>query len=123
MENKRQQDRYRCMAYCGVYDISNENHLGILIDLSLSGLRVMGEEKLRSGKIFNLRLEMPKRVNDSTIIYLSAKCNWSNKSEEPNFYVSGFEFENIEDYTKKQIEANLQSSVFVKIEETKSTPE
>ena len=120
MDNNRKQDRYKCMAYCGVFDIATENHLGILIDLSLNGLRVMGEEKLRSGKVFNLRLEMAKKVNDSKIIYVSATCNWSEKSKEPKFYISGFEFDNPEELTEKQLEAHLHSSVFVKIEETNS---
>ena len=112
MDNIRKCDRFKCSTYCSVIDIYKEKRLGILVDLSISGLQIMGEEELGCGPVFNLRIEMSKEVMNSRILVLDAKCLWCKKTEELDFYISGFEFENIDGKTLERIKTFTRSSAF-----------
>jgi len=115
MDNKRKNDRFRCAAYCSVIDSSKDKSLGMLVDLSLNGLKIMGEEELCIGTLINLRIEMHKKVLNSRILIIKAKCIWCNLTELRDSYISGFEFENIDEETVERIKIYMQSSVFKKM--------
>ena len=82
------------------------------MDLSLNGLQIKGELELYASPVYKLRIEMPKEVMDSRILIVDAKCIWCKKSVDPNFYISGFKLENIEEKTKEKIKVYIRSSVF-----------
>jgi c-di-GMP-binding flagellar brake protein YcgR len=112
MDNNRKHDRFKSRAYCSVFDTIKKISLGILVDLSVSGLQIMGEEELYAGPLFKLQIDMPKEVMNSRVLFVDAKCVWCKKDVDPKFYRSGFEFFNLSERTKERIKAYLKSSTF-----------
>jgi hypothetical protein len=79
----------------------------------------MSEEEICCGPVFKLRIEMHKEVMNSRILVLEAKSIWCKKGNDPNFYVTGLEFQMLNESTKNRIKTYTLSSTFSNIEKCK----
>jgi hypothetical protein len=112
MDCNRSFKRYRTRAYCAVYNRTDDRSMGCLVDLSVSGLQIMGEDKLSIGKEYKLKIQMHKPIDDSRDLIFDAECFWSKKSVDPQYYISGFKLTNIDENMVKRIKIFTHTSVF-----------
>lgn len=119
MEERRRFKRNQMKAYCGVYDNKTHKLHGCLVDLSVSGLQLMGIELLTSGSVYKLRIEMHEEINNSRNLLLDAKCVWHKAGSDPDHFLIGFEFSDVDEQTKERITLYTRSTKFV---QTKAEP-
>jgi c-di-GMP-binding flagellar brake protein YcgR len=114
MENKRKYERRLARAYLGVFDSVKNQLLGMLVDISIDGLQIVGETSCQAELNHELRIEMHEEICGSKALLCYAKCVWCKKRDDEELYITGFQFLSIGENTKKRIDLLMQSSAFRK---------
>ena len=86
---QRRQKRWQLVNYLRVFDETNGQLLGHLIDLNEEGIMLLGTETLACEQEFQLLME---RLSDgkTSRIQLRAHSLWSKQDADPNLYKTGF---------------------------------
>mgnify|MGYP001259333063 CR=1 FL=1 len=92
---KRKYKRRHLIYYLRVFEQESGNLLGHLVDITPEGAMIMSEKRLERGAIYNIKMDLPDEIDEIEHIEFEAKCRWSKKDVNPEFYVSGLEMENI----------------------------
>ncbi len=94
-ERRKLKRRY-LMFYSRVFDRSIGKMVGYLSDMTVEGLMVISEDPSEPGKIYRLRIDLPEDDFDQSFIHFEAKCVWSERDVNPNFYMNGFQLNKID---------------------------
>ena len=86
----RHRERKQIIYYLNVYNVKTGSLLGHVSDITADGLSLIGEEEIKSGKIFHLRIELPREMRAEQDLVLFARCRWSRKDTDPSYFNSGF---------------------------------
>ena len=71
--------------------LNNDDQLiGYLGDITLSGLKVLSEDPMNLNSIQNLKIKLPPRISSKNEITFEAECVWCKKDEENKNYQLGF---------------------------------
>ena len=74
-----------------VYDTETQDLLGRVVDVSESGMMLVGDKPHDSDAgPRRLRMVLPKHADAPEVVELEAECRWSNDAEQEQY--SGFEF-------------------------------
>lgn len=90
---QRRLKRWQLVNYLRVFDASNGNLLGHLMDINGEGIMLLSSETFPCGVKFQLRME---RLSDGVFsnICLTANSLWSKVDKDPHFYNTGFSLDN-----------------------------
>jgi len=69
---------------------ANDQFIGYLGDITLSGLKVTSENSMEINSTQNLKIKLPPRISINEIITFKAECVWCKKDEDNNNYQLGF---------------------------------
>lgn len=89
-EERRQYERYSVDFYLCVYE--QERLLGHVIDVSMGGLRLLGEDALDANQVMSLRIEASLESGLHKHLEFQAKIVWIDLDEITESYAMGFEF-------------------------------
>lgn len=76
--------------YFDVIDRKTKVSLGHLVDLTLTGLKIISRAELQRYVVYYLRIDLPKEVKGVKRIHADAECVWCQMDVDPEFYLAGF---------------------------------
>ena len=112
MSHERKHQRKNAESYLAVYDQKTNKLLGCLVDLTIAGVKILGENHLKCPESYTLRIEFPKAFNSVENLEIEADCLWCGKNSHSELYSAGFHFRKVTPETQKTIELLLRSSIF-----------
>lgn len=115
MNNGRKKDRLKPINYFEVYDEQTRTYVGNLVDMSTSGLRLLSENPISPGDIFDLKIRLPRKIRGSLAITVFAECRWCNECASHllrGTFGVGLQIHNLQPETRDQIKAFIKSSYF-----------
>lgn len=101
---KQRTKRNHLIMYLKVYNTIENEFLGHLGDITLEGLMILSDKPLDINKISTLKCMLPIKDNQARDLEIQAKCVWSNKDLNDQYYANGFKFHDIDDNTRLNIE-------------------
>ena len=76
-----------------------DNPIGLLEDLTLRGLKVIGPDPVQQDQILDLKLILPPGISDKNQVIFSGECSWIRK--EGDSYHIGFKILKIDPEIEK----------------------
>jgi hypothetical protein len=96
MKDKRQVYRWHLVFYLRVFDGMNQKILGHLVDISQKGIMLICDNPVAVDKAYNLRMCLPNQMKDRDEIIFPAISKWCKNDTDPNFYLAGFQLDDLE---------------------------
>jgi hypothetical protein len=112
MHDKRKLKRVHLIYYLRLFDNESGNHLGHLVDITTQGIMMISEEPVPIGKDYSFRMLLPGNITGREEINFGARCLWCRKDFNPDFYVSGFQIEDISPREVKTVTALINNYGF-----------
>jgi hypothetical protein len=112
MLDGRSEQRKNAKAFFGVYDRTDGELIGYLLDLTTSGMRLKSLKVINPNSSFEFRMDLPVEVFDSTTITFRAKSKWCKKCDESRYYEIGFKILECSSSEAEKIESLLDSDLF-----------
>lgn len=92
-QEKRKIERIRCYYYLKVYDKPSSVDIGSVVDISVKGMRLVGEKEFPLDTEFDFLVKLPKGYILGDSFDIKAKSRWcSRNNEDANYFETGFEF-------------------------------
>jgi len=91
MQNRRKTDRHYLLDFVRVYDAATHQKIGNLVDITLGGARIVGQEPIPEGQAIRLRLELTSEVAEKPFLEFPTRSKWCLPDLKPNLYNIGFE--------------------------------
>ena len=100
MEDRRSSHRWETSEYhqkketgsFRVIDITNNNSIGHLADISAEGMRIISDYSLEKDTVYKLRIDLPEEICGCDQLNVDAKNIWCRQDSKSKQYQSGFEF-------------------------------
>ncbi len=89
-KNVRKFKRRHLIYYLEIFDDESGKLLGHLVDLTVSGLKMVSREEIETGRDIRLRLSMPEEYCKERQVVFDAKSMWCGPDVNPEFYATGF---------------------------------
>ena len=114
MADQRKATRKNLMAFTSVYGLQPRILFGYIDDLTVRGVKVIGEKSVEVNKQLALGIEFPQDAHENTTprVVASARVVWCRPDKNPNHFVIGFEFIDLKPESEKLIEAILRRYEF-----------
>jgi hypothetical protein len=116
MDNTRRYKRRHLFFYLQVTDDKTDKLLGYVVDISQRGLKIISEDVCEPDSSMELKMNLPDDAGQRKAIQFKAKCIWSGKDVNSEFYANGFELINLDDNTLSTIEAIINEYGFEELE-------
>lgn len=91
MNERRKEVRKYLTHFARVLDRDTGYPLGYLVDLTTGGALLVGPLPLRVNHIFNLSIDLPEGVFDSSQLELKARAVWNLPDSEEGYYRTGLQ--------------------------------
>lgn len=98
---QRQVARRHLVFYLRVFDGMGSRVLGHLMDISSHGLMLLSDEPVAVNEEYRLRMRLPKEVAGSDEVLFGAVSRWCRQDENPDFYITGFQIQDMDDATRE----------------------
>ena len=95
MSERRRLSRNHLFYYFRVFDRSDNNLVGFMVDLSPEGLKIISESEVRVGHTYYLRLNPPLEIYGKELLEFDAECMWCRKNTDPDYFNAGFRLFNV----------------------------
>lgn len=116
MKNTRRYKRRHLFFYLQVTNDENGDLLGYVVDISSHGLKIISEEICETESSMELKMNLPDEAGQRKAIQFNAKCVWSGKDVNSDFYANGFEITKLDDNTLNTIESIISEYGFEELE-------
>ena len=103
IKDKREADRSHLVYYLRVFDGTSRKILGHLVDISEKGILLICGNPVLVDKTYRLRMSLPNQMKDQAEINFSATSRWCKDDVSPDFYLVGFQINDLEPVTKNLI--------------------
>jgi len=101
LSDKRRLKRRNLIYYLSISNETDGNEFGRLVDITREGLMSISSDKKEAGSSFSLKLSLPAAISGNTDLHLKGKAVWCKKDVNPDYYVTGIQFQ---DVSKKDAE-------------------
>jgi hypothetical protein len=109
MDENRGSERKKLVEFTPVYDCQRNIFLGYLGDLSLQGAMVVGKKSLEVDKQITLAIGFPETAQfPARRAIIRARVAWSRQEKNPQYFDTGFEFQDMDQENKTAIKAILE---------------
>jgi hypothetical protein len=92
----------RMRLFFSVFSRVSDLPIGHVVDISSIGMLIITREQIEKGTSLNLRIDLPDNVSGVESMSISARCIRQDKSENGDYFYTGFEFVNM---TPRYVEA------------------
>ena len=86
--------------------------VGHLIDISPKGLMLLSDEPIAVNEEYRLRMRLPHEVTESDEVIFRAVSRWCRPDDNPDFYVTGFQIQDLDDEAEKTISSLIEEFSF-----------
>ncbi len=100
---QREVVRRHLVFYLRVFDGMSSRVVGHLMDISQSGLMLLSDEPVAVNEEYRLRMNLPWEMSGSKDIIFGASSRWCRSDENPDFFMTGFRIEDIEQEATRMI--------------------
>ena len=83
--------RRHLIYYLEVYDDSNGQLVGHLVDVTTKGIKLVSKKPFELGKKLILRMMLPEGYFEEQVIRFEGTSKWTSNDVNPEFYDTGFE--------------------------------
>ena len=97
MQERRKIPRNHLVHYLRLFDQETKAVLGNMIDISMSGIRMISEGAIPPGTYFKIHMDFPEEVTGKLFLTFEAVCVWCKPEESSNLFTAGCEFRKIAD--------------------------
>lgn len=112
MENKRKLKRRFPIYYMKVYDRRSKQMVGRLVDITAEGMRLVSETPIEPGTVFNMRMDLPRPVENHSFLDFKAVSVWCDIDKNPDFFDTGYRILEGSPGSKEIIEGSFQGYLF-----------
>lgn len=102
MERRRIERKY-LVFYLRVFEGVSHSVLGYLLDISPEGLMLVADSPVSLELDFQLRMHLPTQSRDREEVTFAATSRWCKKDANPNFFLAGFQIDQLEFETERLI--------------------
>ena len=95
MTERRKIPRNHLVHYLRLFDRNTNEVLGNMVDISVSGIRLISEGPVLLDKLLEIRMDFPEEIQGKHWLTFDAVCVWCRIDQSPNLYLSGCEFKRI----------------------------
>ena len=85
----RRDARWQVFFHLRVFDTGSDQPLGLLLDVSESGVRLGGEHELPVGNSYRVWMEVPFEAGDKARIQFEAEPVWNRRDSDSGLYECG----------------------------------
>lgn len=89
---RRTLERIKLFYYLRVYDRDSGEFIGSVYDLSIQGMKLVGERLFSVHSPYYFKILLPEGSILGESITLDAQCRWCCESEKKDIFEAGFEF-------------------------------
>lgn len=105
MDEKRKLERQTPFYFLRVFDISDRQINGRIVNLNCDGMTLFCEDPIVENRLFKFKMALPETIADRKQMTMLAKSVWCKEDDDPGYYRCGFHFEelsqkNLETITK-----------------------
>ncbi len=106
--DKRQTERWYLVFYLRVFNGTNPEILGHLIDISEKGIKLICDRPIQENKEYSLRMRLPNQMKEQDEIIFPATSRWCKADVNPDFYLVGFQIDTLEPAVRELVAALLR---------------
>ena len=110
---QRQVTRRHLAFYLRIFDGMSSRVVGHLMDVSPKGLMLLSDEPVPVNEEYRLRMRLPTEVVGRDEIIFGAVSRWCRQDENPDFYVTGFQIQDMDDDTEKAVAQLIEEFGFL----------
>jgi len=92
MQEKRKTVRNSPFYYLRVFDTSNHQLGGRIVNMTPEGMTLIGEDPIMEETLFKFRMTLPETIADRKQMTVAAKSVWCREDKEPGCFRVGFQF-------------------------------
>lgn len=111
-KQKRQAERKSLIYYLETLDQSSGRLVGRIVDITIEGFRLISEESTTAGKIYQLSIHLPSKIDGVTAVSVNSRCVRCERDHYSRYYYSGFQFMGLDATTLSTIEKLIQQYEF-----------
>lgn len=104
VKERRNTCRRNLMYYVSVFELDTSEYVGLIVDLSESGMLLTGVERLEPGRVYHFGLVDVLEANAPEQISFGAVACWSKRASA-TFYDTGFEFLQLGNKAKQRFDS------------------
>jgi hypothetical protein len=93
--DKRQVERKYLVFYLRVFDGLGNKVMGHLVNISSNGIMLLSDFPIPINEVYKLRMRLPHELVEKNEIILNATSRWCKNDTNPEFYVTGFQLNDI----------------------------
>lgn len=110
---QRQATRRHLVFYLRIFDGMSSRVMGHLMDISADGLMLLSDGPIEVNGEYRLRMRLPKEVSGSNEIVFGAVSRWCRQDDNPDFYVTGFKIQDMDDGTRESVSRLVEEFGFL----------
>jgi hypothetical protein len=92
---QRSFSRHHLIYYLRVFDGISNRVIGHIVDISPRGLMLITDEPIAVQEEFRMRMRFPGSGSEQEELLYTAVCKWCREDENPEFYIAGFQIEDL----------------------------
>ena len=92
MQENRKSRRINLIYHPAVYDAHSNKLIGNIVSISTDGFKVITKNKMKQGKEYLLRINLPEGTHGSKSVEVKASVRWCGKNTDPGLLHSGCNF-------------------------------
>lgn len=109
---QRASSRINLMFHTQVVDCATDRSIGVLCDISLHGMRVIGDHVVAPGELLRVRVPLPVDSGETNDIELSCQCRWSYRDPTIDGFHTGLQMQNVDAETTRLLESLIEEFGF-----------
>ena len=86
--------------------------MGHLVNITTEGIMLISEKPIQTGKVYKLKMMLPRKILDYEEIVFEAKSIWCDNDINPAFYDTGFRMINVSPQDVEVIDNLIQNFLF-----------
>lgn len=110
---KRLLKRKQLLFYLKVYDRKTGSLLGHLADISLEGLMLFSNTRVELNKVYQMEIELGDDMAFNENLFISATSLWGETDANPDYFITGFRFTEVDQNTLEMIDTLIDSYGFM----------
>lgn len=91
--DRRRLSRHNLIYYLEVFNTETGELAGRVVDLNQEGLMLISKSQPATGATYQLEMQLPREVMANQKLAFSAECRWSKVDVNPDFFVSGYKID------------------------------
>lgn len=95
IDHERRLKRMHLIYYLRTFNKADGSLIGHLADITVEGVMLVGETPMQPDIEYALTMSLPEEIIGRKQVDFKARCLWSQRDRNPDFYISGCQISEI----------------------------